>query len=154
MLSGYPAIAATISAPAIHFAHRSRRLTIRTVSQTLKAANATPQAGKKMLMPDRTQNRRSQEEQSGGTPSHSDQESLRRVGYIPGQQSRAEKRVSRHPFRGVSGGLWRLGSRGGKVRFTREMPVFSAHRGESLNCRPKILNLARMPVPPLSRPPA
>jgi hypothetical protein len=44
--SGSPTTAASV-----HFAHRSRLLKIRTPSQTQKAANATPKAGRTMLMP-------------------------------------------------------------------------------------------------------
>jgi hypothetical protein len=39
------------STASVHFAHRSRRLTIRTVSQTQNAAKATAIAGSRMIMP-------------------------------------------------------------------------------------------------------
>ena len=41
----------TVTPAAIHFAHRSRRLTIRTPSQTQKAAKATARIGRRMAMP-------------------------------------------------------------------------------------------------------
>jgi hypothetical protein len=48
-LTGY---ASTITTTAsVHFAHRSRRLMIRTVSQMQKAANATAKAGSSIIMP-------------------------------------------------------------------------------------------------------
>jgi hypothetical protein len=49
-LATYSAGNATIPA-SIHFANRSRRLTIRTVSQTQNAANATPMVGRTSFMP-------------------------------------------------------------------------------------------------------
>jgi ABC-type transport system involved in Fe-S cluster assembly fused permease/ATPase subunit len=43
--AGIPTTAANV-----HFAHRSRRLMIRTVSQTQKAAKATAKAGSSIVM--------------------------------------------------------------------------------------------------------
>src|SRR5258708_4281688 len=45
-----PYTSAAVRATAIRFAHRSRRLTIRTVSETQKAAKATPKIARAMAM--------------------------------------------------------------------------------------------------------
>src|SRR5437868_5420019 len=44
-------VGTTISITAVRFAHRSRRFTIRTPSQTQKAAKATPKIVRAMAMP-------------------------------------------------------------------------------------------------------
>jgi superfamily II DNA or RNA helicase len=51
LLNGYPTRTTTTTTARVHFAHRSRRLTIRTVSQTTKAASATTKARMRIVIP-------------------------------------------------------------------------------------------------------